>query len=72
MNLKRIQAFVLVIQNRSFSEAAEILGLTQPAVSSQIKALEAELGTRLLERYTSIVEPTPAGWYAYEVGLQLL
>jgi DNA-binding transcriptional LysR family regulator len=71
MNLKKIQAFVLVLEKRSFSEAAESLGLTQPAVSSHIKSLEKDLGVRLLERASSI-QPTPAGSYVYSMGKRLL
>ncbi|GGH81458.1 DNA-binding transcriptional LysR family regulator [Pullulanibacillus pueri] len=72
MNLKKIQTFVLVIKKASFSEVAEILGVTQPAVSSQVKGLEKELGVRLLERHSTYVEPTVAGRYVYEMGQQLL
>jgi DNA-binding transcriptional LysR family regulator len=72
MNLKKIQAFVLILEKRSFSEAAEYLGMTQPAVSNHIKSLEKDLGVRLLERVSSSIQPTPAGNYVYSMGRQLL
>jgi DNA-binding transcriptional LysR family regulator len=72
MNLKKIQAFVLILEKQSFSEAAECLGLTQPAVSNHMKSLEKDLGVRLLERASSSIKPTPAGSYVYSMGRQLL
>ena len=48
-------------ENLSFARAAEILNITQSAVSRQISSLETELGTRLLHRSTRTVTLTPAG-----------
>ena len=48
--LRQLQIFLAVVENRSFSLAAERLFVTQPAVSKQIKDLEKRLGTRLFER----------------------
>ena len=39
-----------VVERKSFSEAAERLGVTQPAVSQQIRSLEERLGQQLLDR----------------------
>ncbi|MCI0409317.1 MAG: LysR family transcriptional regulator [Acidobacteria bacterium] len=50
MNLDQLVSFRTVARMGSFRRAAEALHLTQPAVSKQIQALEAELGERLLER----------------------
>jgi DNA-binding transcriptional LysR family regulator len=50
MNLDQLVTFRTVARMGSFRRAAEVLHLTQPAVSKQIQALEAELGERLLER----------------------
>ena len=46
---------------KSFSQAAERLGVTQPAVSLQIRSLEQRLGRQLLDRSGRRVEPTEAG-----------
>ncbi|WEG14608.1 selenium metabolism-associated LysR family transcriptional regulator [Pullulanibacillus sp. KACC 23026] len=72
MNFKRLQSFVLVNQKGSFSEAAKSLKLTQPAISSQIKGLEDELGVRLLDRSTATIQLTSAGDFVYEMGVQIL
>ncbi|WP_077622457.1 selenium metabolism-associated LysR family transcriptional regulator [Sediminibacillus massiliensis] len=72
MNLKRIQAFVLVVEKGSFSAAAELTGLSQPAISQQIKTLEKDLDVPLLERTSSALRPTPAGNYVYKAGSDLL
>ncbi|WP_405533007.1 LysR family transcriptional regulator [Streptomyces avidinii] len=54
-----LRTFVAVLDHRSFSIAASALGYTQSAVSQHIAALEADLGTRLVERRP--VAATPAG-----------
>lgn len=56
-----LKAFLRVAETGSFSAAAIDLGLTQPAVSRQVSALEAHLNTRLLHRTTSAVALTVEG-----------
>lgn len=70
MNLKRIRTFLLVVIHRNFSTVAELLDISQPAVSKQIKTLEDELGVILLHRDT--IEPTEAGRLVYRKGKELL
>lgn len=60
-NLKSMQYFVRVAELGSFSKAADVLRLTQPAVSRQIQKLEAEIGLQLLYRKGRYVSPTEAG-----------
>ena len=50
MDTRQLTAFCAVVDRRSFSQAAEQLGVTQPAVSLQIRSLEKRLGQRLLDR----------------------
>jgi DNA-binding transcriptional LysR family regulator len=50
MDLKRLQTFVAVVEQGTVSKAAELLNITQPALSRQISGLEAELGFKLFER----------------------
>ena len=61
MDERKIKVFVAVADHLSFSRAARVLHLSQPAVSQQIAALEAELGARLFERTTRRVRLTAAG-----------
>ncbi|WP_426305782.1 LysR family transcriptional regulator [Acidovorax facilis] len=59
--LEPLRAFDLVVREGTFSAAAERLGLSQPAVSLQVRQLERRLGVRLLERVGRNVRPTAAG-----------
>ena len=59
--LDRLRALAEVARTGGFSAAAASLGLTQPAVSNQIRQLESELGARLLERTGRRARPTPEG-----------
>lgn len=61
MELSRLRVFVAVTEARSFTLAAERLGLTKSAVSQQVSALERELGVQLLQRSTRQVAATQAG-----------
>ncbi|MDF3835527.1 LysR family transcriptional regulator [Cupriavidus basilensis] len=54
-------AFIAVARARSFTQAAALLGVSQPALSYTIRELEAKLGVRLLMRSTRSVAPTQAG-----------
>ncbi|GGK08805.1 LysR family transcriptional regulator [Lentibacillus kapialis] len=58
MNYERLKTFIAVAEKNSFSEAAKMLYVTQPTITSQIKALEEELNTKLFERTTKKVEIT--------------
>ena len=72
MDTRQLQAFCEVVERRSFSQAAERLGVTQPAVSLQVRALEKRLGTQLLDRSGRRVEPTEAGTRLYRSAQRLL
>jgi DNA-binding transcriptional LysR family regulator len=61
LNLDQLRSFALVVEAGSFSAAADRLGLTQPAVSLQVKLLERRLGVRLIERVGKRARPTVAG-----------
>src|SRR4051812_50209558 len=65
MDTRQLAAFCAVVERRSFSQAAEQLGVTQPAVSLQIRSLEKRLGLQLLDRSGHRVEPTEAGQRLY-------
>jgi DNA-binding transcriptional LysR family regulator len=72
MDTRQLAAFCAVVERRSFSQAAERLGVTQPAVSLQVRALEKRLGTQLLDRSGRRVEPTEAGWRVYRGAQRML
>lgn len=61
MDLASLKAFVEVANHRSFSEAAETLFLTQPAISKRVAQLEGELGARLFDRIGRRVTLTSTG-----------
>lgn len=61
MQLDLIKTFLDLIESRSFHLTAERLGITQSTVSTRVRTLEAELGSRLFERGRSGASPTAAG-----------
>jgi DNA-binding transcriptional LysR family regulator len=72
MDTRQLAAFCAVVDRKSFSQAAEQLGVTQPAVSLQIRSLEKRLGERLLDRSGRRVEPTEAGVRLYRSAQRML
>jgi DNA-binding transcriptional LysR family regulator len=72
METRQLAAFCEVVERRSFSDAAARLGVTQPAVSQQVRALEQRLGTQLLDRSGRRVEPTEAGLRLYRGAQRML
>ena len=61
MELRQIRSFLSVAETLHFGRTAELIHLSQPALSLQIRALEAEVGVRLLERNRRKTTLTPAG-----------
>uniref|UniRef100_UPI0039F0D9C4 LysR family transcriptional regulator n=1 Tax=Bordetella sputigena TaxID=1416810 RepID=UPI0039F0D9C4 len=61
LNLDYLRTFVLIVRHGSFSAAAERLGISQPAVSQQIRQLERSLGVPLIDRVGRKASPTAAG-----------
>src|SRR5690242_7384638 len=72
MDTRQLSAFCAVVERNSFSQAAEELGVTQPAVSVQIRSLEKRLGLQLLDRSGRRVEPTESGRRLYRNAQRLL
>lgn len=69
-DLRKIEAFCKVCEQRSFSKAGEALFLSQPTVSAHIQALERDFEVRLLDRMGRTVLPTPAGAILYRYAKQ--
>ena len=72
MDTRQLATFCAVVERESFSQAAERLGVTQPAVSLQVRALEERLGQKLLDRSGRRVEPTEAGRRLYRSAQRML
>src|SRR6266850_1340563 len=72
MELRHLRYFVAVAAHGSFNRAAEILHLTQPTLSRQVKDLEDELDVPLLVRGQNAVKLTEAGELFYEEARQVL
>src|SRR5919108_630388 len=72
MDTRQLQAFCAVVEKKSFSQAADQLGVTQPAVSLQVRSLEQRLGQTLLDRSGRRVEPTEAGRTLYRSAQRML
>ncbi len=72
MMLRQIKYFHAVVRTGSFTEAAEECFISQSAISQQIKALENDLGVKLLIRENRSFHLTKAGEYLYQKSLPLL
>ncbi|MFZ5564102.1 MAG: LysR family transcriptional regulator, partial [Thermodesulfobacteriota bacterium] len=72
MDLWRLRIFCRVVEQRSFSKAADSVSLSQPTVSSHVKDLEAHFGCRLIDRVGRRIVPTGAGEFLYRRAVALL
>ena len=72
MDFKQIEAFVNVVRYKSFSKAADATFFTQPTISTHIRNLEKELGVKLLDRKSRIVEMTPQGAKFYKYAVEMI
>ena len=72
MELKQLRSFAAVVRYGSFTRAAENTYLSQPTISTHIRALEEELNTQLLLRDTKNLRVTPRGQELYECACRML
>jgi DNA-binding transcriptional LysR family regulator len=72
MNLQHVRAFCAIVDEGSFSRAAERLHLTQPTISAQVQSLERDVGSRLFERSAQGISLTAAGSVFHRYALQLM
>lgn len=72
MELRYLRYFVAVVEEQSFTKAAERLFIAQPPLSRQIQNLENELGVQLFERGSRPLQTTTAGQFLYQHALKLL
>jgi hypothetical protein len=67
-----LRTFVLVVEQRSFTRAAKAQGMTQPAISAQIRRLQSLLGVELFDKSAPGVALTPMGQHVIESARRLL
>ncbi|ALH96075.1 LysR family transcriptional regulator [Acinetobacter equi] len=72
MELRHLRYYVAVVEEQSFTKAAERLFIAQPPLSRQIQNLEAELNVQLFERGSRPLKTTEAGQFFYQHALKLL
>lgn len=72
MDIRALEVFCKIVELKSFSKAAEAVGLTQPTVSGHIKGLEEALEVRLFDRLGKTVAPTKAGELLYGYAKKIL
>lgn len=66
MEIQRIKEFIKLGEHLSYSRAAKALYISQSTLSDHIVSIEKEVGVKLVERSTSSVDLTEAGWYFFE------
>lgn len=72
MDVKLLEAFRAVVDHRSMTAAATVMGITQPAVSTQIARLEESVGFPLFDRAGGRLKPTPEGMIFYAEASRVL
>ena len=72
MDFTQIEAFNNVVRYKSFSKAADATFFTQPTISTHIRNLEKELGVKLLDRKSRVVEMTPQGSKFYKYAVEMI
>jgi DNA-binding transcriptional LysR family regulator len=66
MNLRQLQAFKAVMHEGTVTQAAHLMGVTQPAISSMIANLEQDVGFALFRRHKGRVHPTPEALHLFD------
>ncbi len=66
LNYQHLLYFWTVVREGSIARACEVLHLSAPAISAQLKTLETRLGEKLLERSGRTLAPTEAGQLVYQ------
>lgn len=72
MDLRQLRYLRCVVECRSFTRAADVLAIAQPALSLHVKNLELELGVQLLVRHSRGVSPTSACETLVERAIEIL
>lgn len=72
MNLEWLKSYIVIVEEKSITKAAERLNISQPALSKQLKALESEYNVLLLNRTTKGIEVTKAGFHLFNQAKSLI
>ena len=70
-DFSKIETFLTVVREKSFSKASKKLGISQPAVTQQIKLLEAYFDTKIIERKKNGIKLTKIGDELYKLSLKI-
>ncbi|RAL24202.1 LysR family transcriptional regulator [Thermoflavimicrobium daqui] len=71
MDIRQLRYFIAIVEEKKISAAAKRLHISQPPLSQHLKAMEDELGTKLVERNGKFLELTEAGKSLYQYALQM-
>ncbi|MFJ7976801.1 LysR family transcriptional regulator [Peribacillus sp. JNUCC 23] len=71
MDIKQLRYFIAIVEERQISAAAKRLHISQPPLSQQLKSMEEELGSKLVERGGKYFEVTETGKTLYKYALQM-
>lgn len=71
MDIRQLRYFIAIVEERKISAAAERLHISQPPLSQQLKTMEEELGSKLVERSGKHFEVTEAGKALYKYALRV-
>ncbi|WP_025784623.1 LysR family transcriptional regulator [Sporosarcina sp. D27] len=71
MDIRQLRYFIAIVEERKISAAAKKLHMSQPPLSQQLKAMEMELGSKLIERSGKFLEVTEAGNALYKNALAI-
>jgi DNA-binding transcriptional LysR family regulator len=71
MDIRQLRYFIAIVEERKISAAAERLHMSQPPLSQQLKSMEEELGSKLVERSGKYFEITEAGKALYKYALKM-
>ena len=72
MELRQLESFKILVEQKSFTKAAAQLFISQPTISAHIRSLEEELKTRLVLRTTKSITITPHGMELYQCACKIL
>ena len=72
MDVRQLKLFCRIVERRSFSLAADDMHITQPAASLQVRSLEREFKTKLLDRSSREIVPTDSGEVLYRHARDML